>query len=426
MTSGTTSGDSTRPSTDDPARRRSGGATGAAGEDAAAGAGPDPVRAAGSTGEADPIVDHEVRRREAGVDEDNPFGRLGRPLNHRSPFRVGFSAAVGVGLAYLLYRAIVNAQHQLVLVAVAAFLAIGLNPTVSRLERVGMRRGLAVGLVFLATAGFFALFGYAILPPVVEQVSKFIDAIPDYLRDLQRNETVHQVDQKYHVIERVQQYLTSGDVGSTAAESVIGVGKALASTFFDGLTVLILTLYFLSSFNGIKRTVYRLMPRSRRARAALLGDEILSRVGGYVAGAFVIALIAGTSTLIWLTILGVPYPLALALLVTITDVIPLVGATIGAVLVTTVAFFVSLPVGIATAIFYLVYQQVENYVVYPVVYRRAVELSPFTTIVAVLIAGSLLGVVGAILAVPFAAVIKIVLREAGAPRRTRMAALRNP
>lgn len=367
--------------------------------------------------EADPIVDHEARRREAGVDEDNPFGRLGRPLNRRSPFRVGFSAAVGAGLAYLLYRAIVNAQHQLVLVAVAAFLAIGLNPTVSRLERVGMRRGIAVSLVFLATAGFFALFGYAILPPVVEQVTKFVNTVPDYLKDLQQNKTINQIDQRYHVIDRVQEYITSSDIGSTAAESVIGVGKALASTFFDGLTVLILTLYFLSSFNSIKRTTYRLMPRSRRARAALLGDEILNRVGGYLAGAFIIAIIAGTATLIWLSILGVPYPLALALVVTITDVIPLVGATIGAVFVTIVAFFVSLPVGIATAVFYVVYQQVENYVVYPRVMKRSVDINPAAAIVGVLIGGALLGIVGALLAIPLTAAIQLILREVVLPRQ---------
>lgn len=366
---------------------------------------------------ADPIVDHEARRREAGADDENPFGRPGRPWNLRSPFRIGFSASLGVGIAYLLYRSLVNARHQLVLVAVAAFLAIGLNPLVSRLERIGVRRGYAVGLVFLGTAGFFALFGYAILPPVVEQVTKFVNAIPDYLHDLQENKSIRRFDEKYQVIDKVQEYISSSNLGSTAAESVIGVGKALASAFFDGLTVLILTLYFLSSFNGIKRTTYRLIPRSRRARAALLGDEILNRVGGYLAGAFMIALIAGTSTLIWLTALGVPYPLALALIVTITDVIPLVGATIGAVVVTSVAFFVSLPVGIATAIFYILYQQVENYLIYPRVMKKSVDINPAAAIVGVLIGGALLGIVGALLAIPLTAAIQLILREVVLPRQ---------
>ncbi|HEX5496922.1 MAG TPA: AI-2E family transporter [Mycobacteriales bacterium] len=371
----------------------------------------------GEPGGADPIVDQEARRREAGADEANPFGRLGRPWNHRSPFRIGFSASLGVGIAYLLYQAVVNARHQLVLVAVAAFLAIGLNPTVSRLERMGLRRGVAVGLVFLATAGFFALFGSALLPPIIEQSTKFANSIPDYLHDLQRNQTINSLDRKYHVVDKITSYLSSSSIGSTAAESVIGVGKALASAFFDGLTVLILTLYFLSSFNNIKRTGYRLMPRSRRARAALLGDEILSRVGGYLAGAFVIAVIAGTTTLIWLSILGVPYALALALVVTVTDVIPLVGATIGAALVTIVAFFVSLPVGIATGIFYLVYQQAENYLIYPRVMKRSVDVNPAAAIVGVLIGGALLGIVGALLAIPLTAALQLILREVVLPRQ---------
>ncbi|HEY9475689.1 MAG TPA: AI-2E family transporter, partial [Mycobacteriales bacterium] len=334
-----------------------------------------------------------------------------------SPFRVGFSAALGVGIAYLLYRAVVNAQHQLVLVVVAAFLAIGLNPTVSRLERMGLRRGFAVTVVFLATAGFFTLFGSALLPPIIEQVTKLADSIPSYLHDLRTNEAINRFDQKYHVIEKITDYVASSNVGSTAAESAIEVGKALASAFFDVLTVLILMLYFLSSFNSIKRTAYRLMPRSRRARAALLGDEILGRVGGYLAGAFLIALIAGTCTLVWLSVLGVPYALALALVVMVTDVIPLVGATIGAVVVTTIAFFVSLPIGIATAIFYLVYQQVENYLVYPRVMKRSVDVNPAAAIVGVLIGGALLGIVGAMLAIPLTAALQLILREVVLPRQ---------
>jgi predicted PurR-regulated permease PerM len=368
---------------------------------------------------ADPLLDEEARHREAGVDEDNPFGRLGRPMNRRSPFRIGFSAALGAGLVYLLYRAIVSAQATLILILISAFLAIGLNPTVSRLERIGLRRGVSVGLVFLAFVGFLTIVGYAIVPPVVTQITHFVQAIPQYLTDLQNNRSIRNLDQKYHFIEKVRQYATQegAKLGQSAASNVIGVAQALAGLFFNTLTVLILTLYFLSSFNGIKQTAYRMVPRTRRARVNLLGDEILSRVGGYVAGAFAIALIAGTSSLIFLSIAGVPYPLALALIVTITDVIPLVGATIGAVLVTGVAFFVSLPVGIATLIFSLVYQQVENYVIYPRVMKRSVDVNPAAAIVAVLLGGALMGIVGALLAVPVTAALQLIFREVVIPRQ---------
>jgi predicted PurR-regulated permease PerM len=367
----------------------------------------------------DPLLDEEVRAREAGVDEDNPFGRLGRPMNQRSPFRIGFAAALGAGLVYLLYRAIVSAQSTLILILVAAFLAIGLNPTVSRLERMGLRRGVSVGLVFLAFVGFLTVVGYAIVPPVVTQITHFVQAIPQYLTDLQNNRSIRNLDQKYHFIQKVQQYATdqAAKLGQSAASNVIGVAQYLAGLFFNTLTVLILTLYFLSSFNGIKETAYRMVPRTRRARANLLGDEILSRVGGYVAGAFAIALIAGTSSLIFLSIVRVPYPLALALIVTITDVIPLVGATIGAIVVTAVSFFVSLPVGIATLIFFLVYQQVENYVIYPRVMKRSVDVNPAAAIVAVLLGGALLGIPGALLAVPVTAALQLVFREIVIPRQ---------
>jgi predicted PurR-regulated permease PerM len=337
-------------------------------------------------------------------------------MNRRSPLRIGFSAAVGAGLAYLLYRALVNAQSVLVLVLVAAFLAIGLNPTVTRLERTGMRRGVAVGIVCLAVLAFFVAFGYAVLPPVVQQVANFVEAVPGYVRDLQNNSTIRDLDSRFGLVRRLNDYVT-GDLGRQVATNIVSIGQTLAGLVFKAVTILILTLYFLSSFNKIKDTAYRLVPRSRRARVTLISDEILSRVGGYVAGAAVVALIAGTATLVWVSALGIPYPLALALIVALTDIIPLIGATIGAIIVTTVAFFVSVPVGIATAIFFILYQQAENYVIYPRVMSRSVDINPAAAIVGALVGGTLLGFVGALLAVPATAAIQLILREVLVPRQ---------
>jgi predicted PurR-regulated permease PerM len=338
-------------------------------------------------------------------------------MNRRSPFRIGFAGALGAGFAYLLYQALVSARSVLVLVIVAAFLAIGLNPIVSRLERAGMRRGAAVGIVFVGLLGFFTLFGYAVLPPVINQVSNFVDAVPHYVKDLQGNGTIRDLDRRFGVIDKLNQYVTTGEFGTRIAGNVVSVTQQVAGFVLKALTILILTLYFLSSFNAIKRTAYRLVPRTRRARFSLISDEVLSRVGGYVAGAVVVALIAGVTSLIWVSSLGIPYPLALALIVTLTDVIPLIGATIGAVIVTVVAFFVSLPVGIATGIFFLVYQQVENYLIYPRVMSRSVDVNPAAAIVGALIGGTLLGFVGALLAVPATAAIQLILREVLVPRQ---------
>jgi predicted PurR-regulated permease PerM len=367
--------------------------------------------------DGDPVVDPDVRAEEAGVDEMYPLGRPGRPMNRRSPFRIGFAGAVGAGFAYLLYQAVANARSVLVLVMVAAFLAIGLNPIVSRLERAGMRRGAAVAIVFLGLLGFFALFGYAVLPPVINQVANFVDAVPNYVKDLQNNGTIQDLDHRFGLIAKLNQYVTTGEFGTRIAGNVVTVTQEVAGFVVKALTILILTLYFLSSFNSIKRTAYRLVPRSRRARFSLISDEVLARVGGYVAGAAVVALIAGLTSLVWVSSLGVPYPLALALIVTLTDVIPLIGATIGAVIVTVVAFFVSLPVGIATGIFFIAYQQFENYFIYPRVMSRSVDVNPAAAIVGALVGGTLLGFVGALLAVPATAAIQLILREVWVPRQ---------
>ncbi|HVE74439.1 MAG TPA: AI-2E family transporter, partial [Mycobacteriales bacterium] len=205
--------------------------------------------------------------------------------------------------------------------------------------------------------------------------------------------------------------------GTTALGGVVGVGKVVFSAFFSTLTVLILTLYFLSSLPTIKAAAYRMIPRSRRARVGLLTDEILGRVGGYVGGALTIAATAGVTTFVLLAILGVDYPVALAMIVAVTSLVPLVGATIGAAIVVLVAFFTSVTAGVICAIFYLIYQQVENYVLYPKIMQRSVDVSPAATVVAVLIGGSLLGVLGALLAIPLAAAVQLVLQEVVAPRQ---------
>jgi predicted PurR-regulated permease PerM len=363
----------------------------------------------------DPLLDTAVRRLEAKADEENPFGRPGRPLNARSPFRVGFTGALGVALAYMILQALVHVRQVLILVVISAFLAIGLNPTVAWLERHGIPRKGAIGVVFAGVILFFIGFGFAVIPPVVNQTGQFAHELPTYINKLQDNGTVADLDARFHFLDKARSALTGGGFGSSALGGVVGVGKLVLGAFFSFLTILILTLYFLGSFHQIKATAYRMVPRSRRARVGLLADETLDKVGGYVAGALTIAGIAGSAAFIFLLIAGVPYPLALAMLVAITDLIPLIGATLGAIVVTAVCFFVSIPVGIAAFAFFVIYQQVENFLIYPRVMGRSVEVSGTATLVAALIGGALLGVVGALLAIPTAAAISLVLREVVTP-----------
>lgn len=376
------------------------------------------VEAAQAVAPHDPLLDTAVRKLEARVSDENPFGVIGQPISRRSPFRIGFTGALGVAVAYGLVQALAAVRSVLVLLLVAAFLAIGLNPAVQFLERRGVQRGRAVGVVLLAVVLFFVGFGAAVVPPIIEQGQQFVDAVPGYLRDLQNNERVAELDRRYGVLERAQEIIADPEqVGATVFGGVLGVGKVVVGAFFSFFAVLILTLYFLSNLPAIKNNAYLLVPRSRRARVGLLSDEILSRVGGYVAGALTIAGCAGVSTFLLLVILGVPYPIALAMLVAVTDLVPLVGATIGAAIVTLVAFSENVQAGIVAGIFYLLYQQLENYILYPRIMKRSVDVSPAATVVAVLIGGSLLGAVGALLAIPIAAGVQLVLQEVVAPRQ---------
>ena len=348
-----------------------------------------------------------------------PFGRPGQPLTRTSPFFIGFTGALGVLIAWFLVQALASARQVLLLIVVSMFLAVGLNPAVEGLRRWGLGRRWAVGVVFLGVIAFFVGFGFAVVPPLTEQVTTVISAVPDYVRDLQNNPTINRLDQRYQILERAEAFITSGSLGQQAFGGIVGAGVVVLSAVFSTLTVLILTLYFLASLPAIKRMAYRLAPRSRRTRVTLLGDEILSRIGGYVAGVMFIAGINGTATFVFLKILGIPYALTLALIVALFGVIPMIGATLGAIVVAVVAFLQSIPVGIACVVYYLVYQQIENYVIYPRVMKSSVDVPPAATIIAALLGGALLGFVGALLAIPTAAAISLMLREVVMPRQER-------
>ncbi|MFI6521847.1 AI-2E family transporter [Spirillospora sp. NPDC050679] len=368
----------------------------------------------------DPAHDIEQRKLEAGVEERFPFGRPGLPLGKAHPFVFGFTAALGVITAWLLVRAATSAKSVIVMIVVALFLAVGLNPAVERLKRFGLSRGWAVGVVFFGVILFFAGFVASLIPPLTEQIADLTKNAPAYIEKLQNNKRIADLDRRYHLLEQLQHKISDANFQETMAKRALDVGKQALSGTFQTLTVLILTLYFLSSLPQIKTFFYQLAPRTRRARVALLGDEILQRIGGYVAGQFTIAFIAGVTSYIFLVILDVPYALALALIVAVTDLIPLVGATIGAVIVCLVAFLTSTTAGIVAVIFYVAYQQVENYLVYPRVMKRTVDVAPAVTIVAALIGGTLLGVVGALLAIPTAAAISLLIREVVLPRQETM------
>ncbi|WP_214415666.1 AI-2E family transporter [Sphaerisporangium fuscum] len=352
-------------------------------------------------------------------DHEQPFGRPGRPLRN-NPFLFGLTAALGVLTAWLMVQAIASAGSALLLIVVSLFLAVGLNPAVEALQRRNLSRRLAITIVFLAVIAFFVGFGLAIVPPLTDQTTGFVQHLPEYLQQLQNHPFIRTVDQRYQVLEKLQQYVTSGGLASQMFGGLLGVASVVISALFSGLTILVLTLYFLGSLNSIKETGYRLVPRSRRTRVRLLSDEIIKQIGGYVAGNLIISLIAGVVTFIFLALLKVPYALALAIFVAVTDLIPMVGAVVGAAVASGVGFLSSVQVGIACVVFFVVYQQIENYVISPRVFKSSVDVPPIATIIGALLGGALLGIVGALLGIPLAAAALLLTREVVFPRQERL------
>ncbi|WP_143028858.1 AI-2E family transporter [Quadrisphaera sp. DSM 44207] len=363
-----------------------------------------------------------VERRRAGR-----YGEPGRPLNRSHPFYLGFTGALGVLLAYAIVQLLGQLSAVLTLVAVSMFLALGLDPVVRWLQRHDLPRPLAIGVVFVALVGLCAAFFSAVVPPVVAQLTELTAQAPTYVQDLtesiQRNERLAALDREYRFTERLQSELqarlASGQTLSTVFGGIYGAGRAVASGVASVLTVLVLTLYFLASLRGITGTVYRLVPASRRRRVQLLGDEVIRRIGGYVIGQVSIAAINGVLTFVLLTVLGVPYSAALALVVTVVGLIPLVGATLGAVVAVAVALFTSVTAAVVLAVWFIAYQQFENYVIAPRVMQRTVSVPGTLALVAALAGGSLLGLLGALIAIPVAAGVLLVVQEVVMPRQDR-------
>jgi predicted PurR-regulated permease PerM len=335
-------------------------------------------------------------------------------LNRRNPFLVGFVGGLGALLAYGVYMGLRNAASILVLIFVALFLAIGLNPAVARLRAWGLPRAAAVAIVTLTLLTLLCGGLFALVPPLITQTGELAGNAPEYIRSLQRNQTINDLIQRYDVVARVQGALNAGTVGN-ALGGVVGGARLVFGTAFNVLTVLVLTIYFMAAFDRIKESAYQLVPASRQRRVRLLGDEILAKVGAYMVGALAIAVVAGICTWIFALIVGLAYPFALAVVVAVCDLIPQIGATIGAVVVSIVGFATSLTAGIACAIFFIVYQQVENYLIYPNVMRRSVKVSDVAAVVAALLGVALFGVIGALVAIPLVAAIQLIIREVVVP-----------
>jgi predicted PurR-regulated permease PerM len=343
----------------------------------------------------------------------------GQPPGRRSPYLVGLLGAAGVATTYALIQLVLAASGVLWLIVLALFFAIGLDPAVRRLTAWGVRRWAAVTVVALLMLGAVAGFLIAAIPPLVAQTSQLAHELPTYLRQLQdHNSTFGRLDERFHLRVRLSHLVGSVNEGALFS-GLLGAGRLVLDTAASTLTVLVLTIYLLADVPRIRGLAYRLIPRSKRRRAIDLGDEIFAKVGGYILGNLITSLIAGAGTLVWLVIWHVPYPVLLSIMVALLDLIPVVGAPTAGIIVTLVALAVSVPVAIATAAFYTVYKLAEDYFLVPRIIGRSVDVPATATLVAVLLGGASLGIVGALLAIPVAAAVRLLLDEVFFPRLDR-------
>ncbi|HEY7014748.1 MAG TPA: AI-2E family transporter [Streptosporangiaceae bacterium] len=355
-------------------------------------------------------MEQAVAAAAAHAEETGGLGRPGRPVNRRSPFFIGMSAAAGVAITFGLFELVIRARSVLILIGLALFIAAGLDPAVTWLTRHRLPRWAAVLAILLAAAGVLAAFLAAAIPPLAAQASALAGHLPHYMHTLQdHNSQLGRLNDRFHIEQRLSRLLSTK--GTALVGGVLGAGELVLSTASSVLVVAVLVVYFLIGMPRIRLFAYRLAPRSRRTRVILIGDEIFTKVGGYVLGNFLTSAIAGLGTYFWLLAFGVPYPLVLALMVALLDLIPVIGSTVGGAIVSLVALTVSLPVALATLAFYVAYRLAEDYLLVPRIMGRTVQVPAVVSLVAVLVGGTLMGIIGALVAIPVAAALRLLLDE---------------
>ena len=343
-------------------------------------------------------------------------------LVHFRPRTVLVVIAILLAVAAVL-RILWISRQVVAWIFIALFLALALNPAVDLVERrLGGRRGLATGIVFVAALLAIAGIGALFIPTLVNQVNDFANKVPDYLDDLTKGRgRLGFLQTKYHLVDKARQALEEGGASKLFGLSgtALAVTKGVVTAIVATLTIAFMTFFMLLEGPAWVERGFGLIAPESQPRWRAVGRDIYRTVGGYVTGNLLISLIAGTTTTIVLLIMGVPYAVALGLVVGILDLIPLAGATIAAIIVGIVAFLHSIVAGIVVVAFFIVYQQVENHLLQPVVYGRTVQLSPLAVLISVLIGAELAGVLGALAAIPVAGSLQVILREFLRSRRER-------
>ncbi|HKU34784.1 MAG TPA: AI-2E family transporter [Paenarthrobacter sp.] len=356
-------------------------------------------------------------------DDDHGFGAPGPRMSSQHPLYVGFMGTAGVGIALLVFYIASNTSQLLLWILTAMFIALGLDPVVRWLESRKIPRPagilISVSVLVAAVAGFFA----TLIPTIVNQVSDIVRQAPDWIRDFLNSDFFRTVDSQFGLRDRITQELDKFGQNSEAVGGifggVVGFGSSVANGLFGTLIVLVLSLYFLAALPSMKKWAYRLAPRSRRPRVEALSEAITDSVGNYVIGQACVALLNAVFAFIVMTILGVPFSVLLAFVVALLAFIPLVGGMIAAIVVILVALTAGWQTALIYAIAYFAYLQFEAYFISPRIMQRAVAVPGAVAVISVIAGGSLLGVLGALIAIPTAAAIMLLIKEVFIIRQDR-------
>jgi predicted PurR-regulated permease PerM len=342
----------------------------------------------------------------------------------RFRWRTIFAVLTAVLVVALLLHILSVARQVLVWMLIAVFLTMAINPAVDWLQNRWIKsRTLAVILAMLGVLLAIVAIGALFIPTLIDQVNNFANALPGYVKDVTEGRgRLGFLETRYHVVERVRSAVQGGGAAKLFGFSgiALAVTKGIITFIVGTVTVIFLTLFMLLEGPSWIERAFMLVPEGSRARWRTVGHDIYKTVGGYVTGNLVISLIAGASTTIVLLIMRVPYAVALGLVVAILDLIPLAGATIAAVIVGIVAFLHGIPAGVVVVTFFILYQQLENHILQPLVYGRTVQLSPLIVLISVLIGSQVAGVLGALAAIPVAGAIQVILRDWLAYRKTSL------
>ncbi|MDT5025861.1 MAG: hypothetical protein QOE61_2287 [Micromonosporaceae bacterium] len=327
-------------------------------------------------------------------------------------FRQGLFWSLGAVVAVATAAAAYAARDVLIRVLVALFLAISLDPAVRMLTRWHMRRGFAVLVVVLVTLGSVAALLQAVIPAMVQQFRTMVTDFPELVTSVQdRWATFRRIGDQFHVTSRIESAFAS--LPDRFSGGVFGATGRVFSAVLSTLTVAVFTVYFLADLPRLRRGAVLLLPRARRAQVSRIVDVMVDKVGAYTSGNILISLVAGLAAFAALTALRVPLAVPLAFLVAVTDLIPTIGATLGAVICVLVALPTTplWPNTVLVAVFFVLYQQLENYVIAPRIMRKPIQLRPGAVMLASLIGGTALGLIGALMAIPIAAGVKTLLSE---------------